>query len=997
MNELFGIPMSVLSVVLPAAFVAVLVFVAFLALRQPVLFRLSARYVARRTGRAALIVTGLMLATAIIAAALTTGDTMRHTIRSEVLTGLGNIDEVISTQEESDVEVTGESAQLRYLEESDFAPVRESALATGLVDGVAPAVSEMVGVQDLSTRRNEPRVYLAAMDPAYMDGFGQIRNVSGGILSLSDLAADEVYLNREAARELGASLDDRLAVYAGGAPRELRVKAVIDYDGGGTDSAMMMTLDGAQQLLDKEGQVKHILISNNGDAVSGARYTDSVIAGVRPTLERLGLFIEPTKRDDLKEADDAGSAFASFFMIFGTFSIIAGIMLIFLIFVMLAAERKSEMGIARAVGAERRHLIEMFTFEGMLYDLAAAAAGALLGIAIGYGMVFVMARAVGVFGVDIRHDLQMRSVVVASTLGVLLTFVVVAVSAWRVSVLNIVSAIRNLPEPIARVGGRGSLVLFAVLLLLAAVLMAAGISGKVWTPFYIGGSLAIAALVPLMRWLRIPDRAAYTVPGLIIIVWSLLPMDVFEAVLPRMSVDFSAFVTGGVVVVSGGTWVVMYNSDRALGAALGVFGRIKYLAPVLKTAISYPLSNRFRTGMTLAMFTLVVFTLVVGATTTNAFTEAWNDEDAWGGGFDIRATTVRANPIRDIEAAIAESGTLDPADFESVGNQSLLNLEVRQVNSANPEFAAYAVRGLDDSFLTSNTYGFGAMAEGYTSARQVWQAVRDNPGLAVVDALPAPRRQDYGFEAGAVDFQLDGFYLDDGTFAPIPVELRDPQTGKTVPLTIIGVLKDAAPWFMIGVSTSQRLVAQQFPDQAAPAMHFFDLSEGVDAERTANALESAFLENGTEAEVLKDELAEAIGANRTFIYVIQGFLGLGLIVGVAALAVISARSVVERRHEIGVMRSIGFERSMVQLSFLLESSMIALVGILLGTVLGLAIAYNVIRDTADQPSWDNITFAVPWTNLLIVYAIVYGAALLAAFFPARQAAGVYPAEALRYE
>src|SRR3970040_2588265 len=111
---------------------------------------------------------------------------------------------------------------------------------------------------------------------------------------------------------------------------------------------MMMTLDGAQQLLDKEGQVKHILISNNGDAVSGAGYTDGVIAGVRPTLERLGLFIEPTKRDDLKEADDAGGAFASFFLIFGYFSIIAGIMLIFLIFVMLAAARKSEMGISRA-------------------------------------------------------------------------------------------------------------------------------------------------------------------------------------------------------------------------------------------------------------------------------------------------------------------------------------------------------------------------------------------------------------------------------------------------------------------------------------------------------------------------------------------------------------------------------------------------------------------------------------------------------------------------
>src|SRR3990172_910422 len=233
MNQLFGIPMSTLAVGLPAAFVAVLVVVAFLALRQPVGFRLRARYVARRAGRAALIVSGLMLATAIIAAALTTGDTMRHTIRSEVLTGLGNIDEVVSTQEESDVEATGESAQLRYLEESDFAPVRESALATGLVDGIAPAISETVGVQDLSSRRNEPRVLLAAIDPAYMEGFGEIRNVSGGTLSLSDLATDEAYLNSEAARELEASVDDRLAVYTGGAPPGLRGKGGLGLVGGG--------------------------------------------------------------------------------------------------------------------------------------------------------------------------------------------------------------------------------------------------------------------------------------------------------------------------------------------------------------------------------------------------------------------------------------------------------------------------------------------------------------------------------------------------------------------------------------------------------------------------------------------------------------------------------------------------------------------------------------------------------------------------------------------
>jgi len=119
--------------------------------------------------------------------------------------------------------------------------------------------------------------------------------------------------------------------------------------------------------------------------------------------------------------------------------------------------------------------------------------------------------------------------------------------------------------------------------------------------------------------------------------------------------------------------------------------------------------------------------------------------------------------------------------------------------------------------------------------------------------------------------------------------------------------------------------------------------------------------------------------------------------GVAALGVISARAVVERRQEIGVMRAIGFEQGMVQLSFLIESSMVALVGIGLGTGLGLIIAYNVIADSRADGSWENLSFVVPWLNFAIVYAVVYGAALLTSFLPARQASRVYPAEALRYE
>jgi putative ABC transport system permease protein len=998
MEKLFGLPMATLTVVLPLVLGVVLAVVLGLALRKPVLLRLSSRYVARRKGRTSLIVLGLMLGTAMVMAALNTGDTMTYTIRYAELAALGNVDEVISSQEESDIEITGESAELKYINEADYLEVRDAFMATGLVDGVAPAILEQVGVQDVTTQQTEPRISLRAIGSEAGDSFIEARDQQGRRVLVADLGPSEVYLNEDAVQELDAKPGDRLAVFAGAEGREFQVKAVVT--GIGTDSTepgMIMRLDSAQALMGRVGEVKHIVVSNNGDETSGVALTDAVIDATAPTLERLGLFTEPTKQEDLKDAEDAGSAFMAFFMTFGTFAIIAGMMLIFLIFVMLAAERKSEMGIARAVGTERRQLIEMFTFEGMLYDLLAAAVGAALGLAVAYGMVLVMAQAVGVWGIDIRHDIQARSIIVAYCLGVLLTFIVVTVSAWKVSVLNIVTAIRNLPEP-ARAGvSRGSLVLAVALAALGALMTLAGVSAKQQTPLYVGVSLLLIAFVPALLWLRVPKRAAYTVPSVLLVVWSLLPWSVLDLLLPEMSVDFSGWVTGGIITVLGATWLVMYNSDIALKRMLAVFSKLAWLAPVLKTAVAYPLTNRFRTGMTLAMFTLVVFNLVVGAATTASFTEAWNDVTAFGGGYDIRATTVRVNPIEDMRGAIAGSEALDVADFDVMAGQSVAGLDARQLNAEGAEAGAYAVRGLDDTFLATNEYGLGAIAKGYGSAREVWDAVRDDPQLAVVDALPVPHRADFGFSAGGPDFQITGIYADDTGFDPVPVELSDRSTGKKTEIQIIGIMKDAAPFFMIGILTNQQLIQEEFPEQASLVTHFLKLRDGADVEATAGRLEATFLSNGLEAEVMEEELDKAVGANYTFIYLLQGFLGLGLIVGVAALGVISARSVVERRHEIGVMRSIGYERRMVQLSFLLESSMVALVSLVLGTVLGIIVSYNVVMDTAEQPSWDNIQLAVPWRDLVIVYALVYGAALVTTFLPALQASRVYPAEALRYE
>ena len=102
MDKLFGIPVATLAVVLAVALGATLAVIAALALRNRIFVRLGVRNVLRRPGRSALIVAGLMLGTAIVAAALATGDTMSHTIRQSALVSLGETDEVVPGLHEQD-------------------------------------------------------------------------------------------------------------------------------------------------------------------------------------------------------------------------------------------------------------------------------------------------------------------------------------------------------------------------------------------------------------------------------------------------------------------------------------------------------------------------------------------------------------------------------------------------------------------------------------------------------------------------------------------------------------------------------------------------------------------------------------------------------------------------------------------------------------------------------------------------------------------------------
>ncbi|MEO5953381.1 MAG: FtsX-like permease family protein, partial [Chloroflexia bacterium] len=477
------------------------------------------------------------------------------------------------------------------------------------------------------------------------------------------------------------------------------------------------------------------------------------------------------------------------------------------------------------------------------------------------------------------------------------------------------------------------------------------------------------------------------------------------------------FFVAGLAMVAGAVWVIIYNTDVLLGLMSVVLGRVGRMRPVLKTAVAYPAASIFRTGMAIAMFALIMFVLILMSVLTNLNQQTDANKPEVTGGYQIQAAASYSNPIQDIKAAIEANATLK-GKFSSVTGETIVPLQMRQTNgitstlrTLTPEQLAedpsladgwklYSARLVDEEFLTGNQFKLVARAEGYNSDREVWDAIQKDPTLAVVDNLPVViGNATAGFGGGGGrTLTITGVDPNKPVMGRIPeLEVRVPgvpgaPTGK---LKVIGVLsQDAQEFVGLYVNSSAAKALLPAALQLPIGTYFFRINPGEDAQQLRRALGTAFLNNGLEPTVIADSIKQQQATGDTLNGLLQGFMALGLLVGVAALGVISTRAVVERRQQIGVLRAIGYQRGMVGMSFLLESSFIALLGILVGTGLGLISSWNFVEFI--RRGSPTITWQVPWLQLVLIIVAAYVVSLITTIAPARQASNIYPAEALRY-
>ncbi len=794
-------------------------------------------------------------------------------------------------------------------------------------------------------------------------------------------------------------------------------------------------------------------------------------------------------------AEQVGNLFFTFFTFFGSFSVIVGLLLIFLIFVLLASERQQEMGIARAVGTKRGHLVQMFTFEGLAYAIGAAAVGTAIGIAVSRVLVVIMANAFGTaddesFSID--FTVTVYSVLTAFSIGLILTFATVIFSAYRVSKLNIVVAIRNLPEefvasttkPVLRrilefvfwifgpiyalVGliqsvrkhedvGVSILKLVSTILVIGWVIGLVAAFFRIFAPYfkqgwpiailgvalaalgfinesawqaYLGVSAAIygVAMLSLAIMIRvgtresIASRIAYTVAGILILVIWALPQRYTKFITEDLNANIEMFIFAGFFMVASAVWIIMYNSDIIVRGLQATLGRFTAVRPIMKPAVAYAVANRFRTGLTVSMFALVIFVLMSFSILNQSFSGLLQTPENVTGGFDVRAEIDDDLPIQDIEATIDASPDLNLTDFELIVGQSYLEMAGRQVDGEEARFLDLNVRGTepeyfretqlkitaaDPSFLPNGT----DMGDEEARALAVWNALADDPSLAAISAEHAidfevigPDPTEGLMKLEDVDYGEDGF-----TFEAKEIEIvsgPDSDAANTVKRTVIAVIDDLAesiegesdggpaPGFT-GIYTNHEIFAELSDDPVPYTIYRMNLAEGVDPVRTAATLQTVFLDNSMLAVGTEDELREFSAQNEQFSLLFQGFMGLGLVVGVAALGVLSLRAVNERRMQIAIMRAIGYRSRMIRIQFIMESIFITVIGTGLGMALGALISWSFLDDLSG--SNQGLTFDIPWLSILVVAGITIAAALITTYVPARQASQVYPAEALRYE
>jgi putative ABC transport system permease protein len=344
---------------------------------------------------------------------------------------------------------------------------------------------------------------------------------------------------------------------------------------GGTSIAQL-TLPEAQRITDKRGRLDQI-------SVAAAKGVSAVMLKRRIEREMpRGVRVETAKENadrGSEEIRDNLGFLQTVLLVFGFVAVFVGAFLIFNTFSITVAQRVTEFGLLRTLGASRRQILASVLLEAV----AIGALGALIGIGGGYVMAFLLNALLTAFGVDLPTTglvMETRTVIVALLVGIVVTSLSSMVPAVRSTRVPPIAALQSYTPPTTR--GR-RLVYAALSLLLGAAGLAfllvglfGGGSAGTRAAQMGGGAVAIVLAVSLFSPRLVPPLA--TVAG-----W---PLERLRSLLGRLARENSQRNPSRTAVTA---------AALMIGLALVTF--VTVFAAGLKSSVASVIDENFQGGI----------------------------------------------------------------------------------------------------------------------------------------------------------------------------------------------------------------------------------------------------------------------------------------------------------------------------------------------------------------------------------------------------------------
>ncbi len=321
---------------------------------------------------------------------------------------------------------------------------------------------------------------------------------------------------------------------------------------------------------------------------------------------------------------------------------------------------------------------------------------------------------------------------------------------------------------------------------------------------------------------------------------------------------------------------------------------------------------------------------------------------------------------------------------------------------------------VEDSFtgdfvIDSGSFGFGGfspdLAAELNELPEVEAATGIRLGIARIDGFgnalvgldpeTAFDIVDVGILAGEpANLDEDGIAVheeqaqDQGLGVGDPLEVLFAETGaQTLEVGLIYSENEVAGNYMLGTAAYEANFADQFDIQV-----YVVQADDVSTEQARAAIdEVAASFANAEVQDLQEFADSQTAQISQFVQIVYVLLALAVIIALFGIGNTLALSVIERTHELGLLRAVGMTRSQLRSTVRWEAVLTSVFGTLLGLAIALFFGWAIVEALKDEGLR---AFDVPVVQLILIVVIAALAGVVAAIFPAYRAAKLDILEAI---